>query len=344
MKSVPRKGRILYLGSGVSTRRTLINRAGLVMALIVFVIAVFWFDRAGLRDHIDGHISFSDIVYFAMVTVTTVGYGDIVPVTDSARLIDAFAVTPIRLFIWFIFLGTAYEFVIQKIVEDYRMKKMQENLEGHVVLCGFGHSGWIAAQESVFKGTPAGRIVAIDTRQDRVQLAADNGFIGLLGDATSEELLNKACIVKAKAVIVSTGRDDTTILVILTLRSISKDLKIIASINEEENMKLAKQGGADVIVSPPLMGGYLLANAIDTTHAAPFLSDIMSMGGHTELVERLAGPAEIGKTMAALTDEVVVHAHSQGKDIPFSQRESYIIRNGDKLLVITPNEALEKTS
>ena len=339
-----KKSRILYFGSEVSTKRTLLTRAGLVAALIVVVIAVFWFDREGLRDHIDGHITFSDIVYFAMVTVTTVGYGDIVPISTSARLIDAFAVTPIRLFIWFIFLGTAYEFIIQKIVEDYRMRQLQENLRDHVVLCGFGHSGWIAAQESVIKGTKPGHIVAIDARQDRVQLAADNGFIGLQGDATSEELLRKASVDKSKAVIVSTGRDDTTILVILTLRSLSSKIKIIASIRDEENMKLAKQGGADVIVSPPLMGGYLLANAVDTDHAAPFLSDIMSMGGHMELVERPAGAMEIGKTMAGIKDEVIVHASRAGQSVPFSQRETYVIQPGDMLLLISPNGRLEKAS
>ncbi len=337
-----RQGRILFFGTGNTVKKTLLFRGFIVLALLALVMAIFWFDRDGLRDHIDGHITFTDIVYFAMVTVTTVGYGDIVPVSNSARLIDAFAVTPIRLFIWFIFLGTAYEFVIQKIVEDYRMRKLQENLQGHVVLCGFGHSGWIAAQESVAKGTLPSQIVAIDTKEDRVQLAADNGYIGLRGDAASEDLLSKACVQMSKAVIVSTGRDDTTILVVLTLRSLSSSIKIIASIRNEENIKLARQGGADTIISPPLMGGYLLANAISTNHAAPFLSDIMSMGGHMELVERVACKAEVGKTMSQITHEVIVHVYSKGLDIPFSERTSYVIQPGDTLLLITPNPPLEK--
>lgn len=339
MKSSPQRGRILFYGSGVSSKTKILGRIGIVVCLILFVVVVFWLDRAGLRDHIDGHISFTDILYFAMVTVTTVGYGDIVPVSDSARLIDAFAVTPIRLFIWFIFLGTAYEFVIQKIVEDYRMNKLQKNLQGHVVLCGFGHSGLIAAQEMVAKGTPAHQIVAIDTREDRVRLAADLGYIGLLGDTASEELLDKACVQNAKAVIVSAGRDDTTILVILTLRSLSKDIKVIASIREQENLKLAKLSGADLIVSPPLMGGYLLASAVNTDHATPFMSDLGSMGGHLELTERKASDLEIGKTMAEITSEVIVQVFSHEKKVPFTQRGDYVIRPDDVLLIISPNRA-----
>lgn len=115
IKSAPRRGRVLHVRSGMSAEQTLALRVGLVVVLIALVIAVFWFDRDGLKDQIDGHVSFPDILYFAMITVTTVGYGDIVPVSHTARLIDAFAVTPIRIFIWFIFLGTAYEFVVQRI-------------------------------------------------------------------------------------------------------------------------------------------------------------------------------------------------------------------------------------
>jgi len=82
----------------------------LALALIGVALAVHWFDRAGLRDNVDGAISFVDVLYFTMITVTTVGYGDIVPVTPQARLFDTFVVTPIRLFVWLIFLGTAYDF------------------------------------------------------------------------------------------------------------------------------------------------------------------------------------------------------------------------------------------
>jgi voltage-gated potassium channel len=323
----------------MSPERTLAVRAALVATMLVMVIAVFWFDRDGLKDNIDGHISFADILYFAMITVTTVGYGDIVPVSHNARLIDAFAVTPIRIFIWFIFLGTAYEFVIQRIVEDYRMNRIQKSLRGHVVLCGFGHSGFIAAQETVAKGHPHDRIVAIDRSEERVRFAAELGFIGLHGDATSEDILVKACIGSAKAVIVSTGRDDTTILVILTARHLSAKARIVASIGEEENIKLARLGGADLVVSPPRIGGYLLADAVGTRHAAPFLCDLMSAGGQMVLSERPAGPEDIGKTMAEVTSGVVVQVHSGGRDIPFTERHRHVIQSGDTLLLINPTNA-----
>ncbi|QQP89072.1 potassium channel family protein [Skermanella sp. TT6] len=330
-------GLILHVNSGLSPEKKLLVRGGIILALVATVIAVFWFDREGLKDNLDDHISFSDILYFTAVTITTVGYGDIVPVTDTARLIDAFAVTPIRIFIWFIFLGTAYEFVVQKIVEDFRMSRIQQNLRDHVVLCGFGHSAMIAAREMIAKGHPDDAVVAIDVSEERVRAAADAGFIGLLGDATSEELLTLACVEKAKAVLVNTRRDDTNILVILTVRHLSSSTRIVASIRDEENIKLARLSGADLVVTPTRIGGYLLADAVASQHATPFLCDLMSAGGHMVMTERPAGPEDIGRTMAHVSSGVVVHVHSNGREIPFIDRERYVIREGDRLLMICPS-------
>ena len=137
-------GRILFTHARASPEQTLFIRGAIVLFLVGLVLLVFWLDRDGFADR-DDDITLVDLVYFTMVTITTVGYGDIVPISPTARMIDAFLVTPIRTIIWFIFLGTAYEFVVQKIVEEFRMKRLQEELRGHVVVCGYGRSGRIAA-------------------------------------------------------------------------------------------------------------------------------------------------------------------------------------------------------
>ena len=130
-------------------------------------------DRGGLRDSLDGHVSFADIVYFTFITVTSVGYGDIVPVTTTARLIDALFVTPVRLFVWIIFLGTAYQFVAQKIIEEFRMRLRQSRLTGHVVICGYGLSGRSTAAELLRRGENPAHIVVIDRSEDALLEAAE---------------------------------------------------------------------------------------------------------------------------------------------------------------------------
>ena len=98
---------VLILRAARPPEVTLLLRAGFVLLLVASVFLVFLLDRDGLRDQIDGNVSVTDVIYFTMVTITTVGYGDIVPVSDQARLIDAFFVTPVRIFVWLTFLGTA---------------------------------------------------------------------------------------------------------------------------------------------------------------------------------------------------------------------------------------------
>ena len=222
-KSTPKSSlflrRVVYTPSDLDPVRTLLIRLAIVLFLFGMLISVLWLDREGLRDHSDGHMSFSDVVYFTMVTVTTVGYGDIVPVTPRARMIDALVVTPVRIFIWIIFLGTAYQLALRKFTEVFRMAKLQSNLNQHVVVCGFGHTGYSAVKELLAKGTNPEHIIVIEPRDDRVRMAVELGVVALKGDATQEGLLQHGAFLSgAKAVIIACGRDDTNALILLTVQ------------------------------------------------------------------------------------------------------------------------------
>ena len=112
-------------------------RAALVIGLLLFAIAVHWFERDGLKDNFDNHISFSDVIYFTMISITTTGYGDIVPVSTHTRMFDALVVTPIRIFFVLIFVGTAYTFVFRRSWDKWRMERLQKTLCDHVIVAGF---------------------------------------------------------------------------------------------------------------------------------------------------------------------------------------------------------------
>ena len=137
-------------------------RALLAVGLISIAVAVHWFDRDGLRQNSGEPVTFADILYFTMITVTTVGYGDIVPVRQQARMFDTFVVTPIRLFVWVIFLGTAYDFLLKRVWEKWRVIGIQKRLGGHVILAGYGTSGSEAANGLVRRGADPTTIVVID--------------------------------------------------------------------------------------------------------------------------------------------------------------------------------------
>src|SRR5690606_7181511 len=150
-------------------------RVLLVVGLLAMAVAVHWFERDGLRDTAGGEISFLDVVYFTMISVTTTGYGDIVPVSDRARLFDALIVTPIRVFAILIFLGTAYSFVFKRTWDKWRMAIIQRNLRDHIVVAGFGTTGSEAVDELLARGTEAARIVVIDTDAEALERARSLG-------------------------------------------------------------------------------------------------------------------------------------------------------------------------
>jgi voltage-gated potassium channel len=335
---------ILILKATTTPEAALAMRAAAVLLLIAAVFTVFLVDRAGLQDNVDGHVSVSDVLYFTMITITTVGYGDIIPVSDQARLIDAFFVTPVRIFVWFIFLGTAYQLIFKRLVEEWRMARLQRHLQDHVVLCGYGDSGSIAAGELLARGWAPERIVVIDVRRDEVERAAERGFIGLHGNASSEALLRVAAVARAQAVIVSVGRDDTTVLVVLTVREIAKQARIIARVGEEENVKLAKASGANVIVSPPRFGGCLMADAVESHGTVDFIAELLSFRGEYQLRERAPQPGEIGRTARELEGSLVVEVLRGGRRIGGWADPRLVIEAGDRLLVIDSDVVLEASA
>jgi voltage-gated potassium channel len=327
-------GRRLFIGGEHSVRRTLMLRSCVVVSLFVLVILVFWLDRDGLRDNADDSISFVDVVYFTMVSVTTVGYGDIVPVTAQARLVDALVVTPIRLFIWLIFIGTAYQLVLQRLIEDFRMRRLQARLQDHVVLVGYGHSGRCAAAELVARGFDKQHILIVDLDQARIEDAAEHGYIGILGDASREETLRQTMLEHARVLLVCTDRDDTNVLITLTARNLTPKVRIVARVEEAENDKLLRQSGANSTVLPSRVGGILMADSVESSHLAAYVMDLISAGGQVTLVEREPHPDEIGKR--PIESQSLIVRVVRGQQAHSIWDPEVRIQPGDTLIVMRP--------
>ena len=316
--------------------RVLLHRVLLLTGLLLAVLWLFWVDRDGLKDQIDGEVSFSDVVYFTAVTVTTVGYGDIVPVSDRARLVDAVLVTPLRLVIWLVFMGTAYELVVQKWLQERRMKRLEKALNNHVIVCGYGHGGSSCASELIARGRPAHEIVVIDRNPEDLDQAVAAGHIGLLGDAAREQCLMDAGVDRAECVMVCLGRDDTAVLTVLTARKLNPTVRIVSMVAETENVALIQQAGAQSTISPSQVGGYLMADSLNTSWTADYLQDLMSATGRVKLIERGPRPEELGRLMRELTPGLVVRLHRDGRFIGFWDGEATRIAPGDLLIEIVP--------
>lgn len=333
----------LRRGVATSTWVHLLWRLGLALSLIGVALAVHWFDRDGLRDNIDGSVSFSDVVYFTMITVSTVGYGDIVPVTDRARLFDAFGLTPIRLFVWLIFVGTAYDFFLRGLWEKWRMSAIQRNLHGHVVVAGYGTSGAEAVTELIRAGTEPRSIVVIDTHASALTAAETCGVAVMEGDATRNATLAAAQIARAKALIVAPGRDDTSILMVLTARRLAPKVPISVVIRSEDNEALARQAGADTVINPANFAGLLLAGSTHGPHIAEYVTDLAASHGTVALRERLIGAQEVGQDLRDVATGAGLRLYRDGKAFGFWDAEARSLQAGDLIIEVVPVKATAKT-
>lgn len=312
-------------------------RMALLLALLLFIVGVHWFERDSLKDQIDGHISFADVIYFTMISATTTGYGDIVPVTERARLFDALIVTPIRIFFILILAGTAYSFVIKKTWNSWVMRMIQKNLCGHIVLAGYGVSNGKALEELLARGTDPKKIVVIDRDEAVLERATECGVNVLQGDAGRDETLAAAHIDRAQALLVSAGRDDSNILIVLTARKISPTIKISVTMRETDNEDIAKQAGADTVINPVSFSGLLLASSLQGPFRAEYLADLASTEGSVILRERIVEDSEVGKAASEICTGQAVRLIRGGQAAGPKDPAFRKLVAGDRILEILDN-------
>jgi len=312
-------------------------RVAAAMGLVLIVVLIHWIDREGLVDSHDGVVSFLDVLYFTMISITTTGFGDITPVSPQARLVEAIIVTPIRFIVIFIFVGAAFNFVIKRSWEKWRMARIQEQLSDHIVVLGFGVSGSEAVNELIERGTDPRCIVVMDPDENRLAAAEDIGCNVIQGDAARDENLIAVQIDRAKTVLVSAGRDDSSILIVLTVRHLAPLVPISVVVRADDNELLAKQAGADNVINPVRFTGLLLAGSAQGAHVADYLADLASVSGQVQLIERPVRTEEIGRPLSQLaTGGQGLRIYRGGDAFGFWQPEARELQAGDIVVEICP--------
>jgi len=336
-RSVQRQFDVLRRATRWPIWADLVTRLGVAFLLIGIAVAIHWVGRDGLVDHEDGAISFLDVVYFTMISVTTTGFGDITPVSDRARLVEAVVVTPIRIAVLFIFVGTAYQFVLKRTWEKWRMARIQAKLTNHIVVLGFGVSGSEAVKELIVRGTDPSQIVVIDPARGRVAAAEHMGCNVMEGDASNDDTLLHIRINEAKSVLVSAGRDDTSILIVLTVRHLAPHVPISVVIRTQDNELLARQAGANNVINPVSFTGLLLAGSAEGAHVADYMADLAAAGGRVQLSERRVSPEEIGRGLDTLASGGRgLRLYRGGKPYGFWEPEAQALQAGDLVVEVVP--------
>ena len=317
-------------------------RVLLMFVMLVFIIGFHWYEREGLRDNVDGHVNFYDVIYFTMISATTTGYGDVIPITDRARMFDAVVVTPIRIFFILILAGTAYTFVIKRTWHRFLMRRIQQNLCDHIVVAGYGTSGTQTVDELVARGTDPAKIVVIDPNNSALTRAEDLGCAAMQADATKDEALMAVRIDQARAMMISAGRDDTSILICLTARHLAPNVPISIAIRELDNELPAHAAGATSVINPVSFAGLLLAGSVEGQGLSEYIRDLASCGGHVRLHERQIEQFEVGKSLSDAAVGIGMRIMRNGESIGFWEEGAKELRAGDRIIEVIPEYLFPK--
>lgn len=306
-----------------------------LMALLVLsaTALLVYFDHEGYNDNSDGSVDFLDAWYYATVTLSTTGYGDITPVSDGARLTNIFVITPLRVLFLIILVGTTLEVLTERTREEWRLNRWRSTLRDHTVVIGFGTKGRSAIQTVCATGLRKEQVVVVDPSSKVIDAATAEGYAGVIGDATRSEVLKRAEVHKARKIIIATQRDDTAVLVTLTARQLNKGAKIVAAVREEENAPLLKQSGADAVITSASAAGRLLGLSVLSPAAGMVMEDLIQQGSGLDIVERPVIKAEVGRRPRE-TDDLVVSVVRGHRVLGYDDPDVGTLELTDRLITI----------
>ncbi|MEU0442216.1 MULTISPECIES: potassium channel family protein [unclassified Streptomyces] len=319
-----------------------LRRLALSLLVVAVTTAIVYADRAGYHDNADGSVDLLDAAYYATVTLSTTGYGDITPYSDSARLVNILAVTPLRVLFLIILVGTTLEVLTERTRQQVRIHRWRAKIQDHVVVIGYGTKGRHAVQTLIGQGIPRERIVVVDAQRKTATAASDDGLVSVTGDATRTNTLVKAEVPRASRIIIAPQRDDTATLVTLTARQLNRRATIVAAVREDENAPLLKQSGADTVITTSSAAGRLLGVSMVSPPVARTLESLMTLGTGLDLVERPITPEEAGLSPRACEDVVVAVVRNR-QLLDYSDPQLNELRAGDRVITVaravpTPEE------
>ena len=311
------------------------------LGILVGTVLLVYLDRGGYRDGTgpDPGISLIDAIYYTTVTLSTTGYGDISPVTDSARLINALVITPARIAFLVLLIGTTIEVLASQGREMFRVARWRSRMDHHVVVIGYGTKGRSAVQTLLNNGLDREAIVVVDPSDVAMQDAHADGLAVVSGDATRRGVLRRAGVADAEQVIITTDRDDSNVLATLTVRQLNPDAYIVTAVREHENSPLMRQSGADSVITSSDAVGRLLGLSSVSPTLGTVMEDLLSYGDGLEVAERELLVSEVGRQPQSLPDQVISVVRDEKVYRYFDPVVSQLAR-GDRLIVVRPAKEL----
>lgn len=296
-------------------------------------------------------VSFIDALYMTVITISTVGYQEVTEMTPAAKLFSIGLIFVSVGTVGYLISNIVSYFVEGDIKEGWLRRIMDttiNKMEGHFILCGSGETGLYIISQFQKQGVP---FVVIDNDELVIDELKDRGAQFIVGDATHEEVLEKAGIHRAKGLIASLSKDSENVFVVLTARQMNEKLYIVSrAIEPSAHMKLRK-AGANNTVSPNEIGGRRMAalmlrpsviSFLDAiTHAGEVVLDLEDVEIHKEsslcgsLLKDAGIPEKTGLIILAIRK-------SEKEELIFNPNSSVMLEPGDTMIVLGTEDQVTK--
>lgn len=334
---------ILRIPAGDATPwRAISARILVALAMLLAATLIVYLDRDGYHDGAKQpgeQMTFLDCLYYSTVSLSTTGYGDVTPATQSARFFNILLITPLRVIFLIVLVGTTLQVLTERSRQAFKIQRWRSAVHSHTIVVGYGTKGRTAVNAMINDGVETSKIVVVDTNPIALERAELDGLVTVRGDATKADVLRLAGAPRAAAIIVAANRDDASVMITLTARELAPKTKIVASTRESENVHLLRQSGADSVVVSSETAGRLLGMATSTPSVVEMIEDLLSPGDGFNIAEREVTKVEVGRSPRHLPNialGVVRGGHLYRIDSPVVA----IIEAGDRLLFVRNAESL----
>tara|TARA_R110000823_G_scaffold22143_2_gene66379 strand:- start:8229 stop:9236 length:1008 start_codon:yes stop_codon:yes gene_type:complete len=315
----------------------------ILLLLLVFMTGVVGF-------HFFSDYSWIDAFYMTVITVTTVGYGEVMPLSPQEKVFVSLLIIS-SIFIVGYAISVITEYILSKNIGILRQKRVQKKLESmhdHIIVCGYGRNGKQAAQKLLAYNRP---FVIIEKDEEVIDRFADEHNLFILGNAIEDEILIKSGIERASTLICATPNDADNLFIVLSARQMNKNLKIISRASEETSYKKLKLGGADNVIMPDKIGGDHMASLVVVPDLVEFL-DNLTVSGQQDSINVEQIPFEKicsnGKEQAIKDLDVrkktgcsIIGYRTPKGDYIVNPEPSLVLQKNSKLILIGRPEQIE---
>jgi voltage-gated potassium channel len=305
----------------------------MALALLGAAVAVVYLGRDGYRDVNNDGVTLLDALYYATVSLSTTGYGDITPSSDQARLINVIVITPLRVLFLLVLVGTTLEVLTTAARERARAGRWRKHMNGHTVVIGYGTKGRAATAALCDGGERPERILVIESDPVKAEEATRDGLAVVVGDGTRSAVLEHARTSRADRVIVACSRDETSVLATLSVRQLNTHATLVASVRRSENVPLLRSSGADTVIVSAEAAGRLLGVSAVSPATGVVVQDLISPGSGLDLVERAATADEVDRPLADLPD-LILGVLRSGRLYLYNDPDVASIQPGDRLVTV----------